>query len=200
MGQISISITKRSAFRDATQEWANVYTYLHIGVDPSPALSQQFIDEIVKVERPLHSGNILFVKARVWSSGGTKEENKMLHQVPLSGSGAAADNTAVDRERAVLVQWPAGKDKRGRPVKLKKWFHTGGWFGSLQFGGDLLGNLAGFTAAQRTTIEDAVKNLSPLTIGTQQYAMISDTGRFTEGGPRAHRYLEHHQLGDQWRV
>lgn len=200
MGQISISITKRVAFRDAVQEFSNVYTYLHIGLDPQPSLAQEFIDALVALEKPLHSSAVTFVKARVWSSGGTKAENRTLHTATLTGIGTRTANSAVDRERAVLIRWPAGLDVRGKPVYLRKWFHICGDGPLFQMNADILSNLIGFTASQRAALADLAKGFSPLTIGSQQYALISEKGRFTTGPAECHRYFEHHQLGDQWRV
>jgi hypothetical protein len=35
--------------------------------------------------------------------------------------------------------------------------------------------------------------------GGNTYNLISRTGRATTGTATCHRFLEHHQLGDQWR-
>lgn len=200
MAQIAVSITKRTAFRDAVQEFSNVYNYWYVGFNPGEGLAQSFIDNIVEIERLLHSTAVTFVKARVWSSGGTKAQNQMILQSQLTGTGVRAQNDLVDRERAFLVQWPAGLDVRGKPVRLKKWFHPCGDGPGFGIDAPLLSNRSGMSDGQREAITNIANRLAPLTIGSGQYSLVSETGRFTEGKAIAHRYFEHHQLGDQWRV
>lgn len=200
MGQIAVSVTKRVAFRDSVQEFSNVYNYLHIGLDPQPSLSEQFVDAVVAVERELHATSVTFIRARVWTSGGTKAENRMIYQKVLTGTGTGTPLPAFDKERSYLIQWPAGKDSRGKQVYLKKWYHACGLVLGFQIAEGVLGNQESLTAAARAALVAGVKALSPLTIGSQQYAFMAEGGRLTEGlPPIAHRYLEHHQLGDQWR-
>src|SRR5215213_3988028 len=131
MGQISISITKRVPFRDATQEFSNVYVYGSAGLNPSAAAAQSLSDEVVTKEKAFHATSVSFVYARVWSSGGSPSANEMIYEGVLTGTGSTTPNTSMDKERAFLLQWPAGVDSKGRPVKLRKWFHTCGAFGGV---------------------------------------------------------------------
>lgn len=199
MGQISIAVTKRAAFRDSTQEWQNVYVYGSLGLNPTQAAAESLIDEVVTKEKAFHSTLVSFVLGRCWSSGGTKAENEMIAEKTLSGTGSTATSTANDVERAVLVQWPAGFDTKGRPVKLKKWYHCHGAFGSVVLSNAILQNFTGFTAANRTAIETLVDTLTR--IGNSVWGLKAESGRERTGagGPIAHKYYEHHQLGDQWR-
>jgi hypothetical protein len=135
----------------------------------------------------------------MWSSGGTKAENKLILRKPLNLQGNAATNFNMDRERTVLVQWPAGKDTRNKPVYLRKWYHACGSFGSVSFSAGQLQNTESLSTAQRSSIVDLTKSLSRIG-GLQEWGLIADSGRERDGGdPIAHRYLEHHQLGDEWR-
>lgn len=200
MPQFTISVTKSTAFRDSVQEFSNVYTYAGIGTMPSEAEMEALIDTIVTEEKKFHSTQVNFKRGRGWSSGGTKEENQMIADKVLTGQGAAATITSFDRERAVLVQWPAGVNNLGRPVFLRKWYHPCGQFGTVSFPSTAMDNTQAIPLATRTTIEGYV---DPLTrIGTlEDWGLVADSGRERtgDGDPVAHKYLEHHQFGDMWR-
>lgn len=199
MAQITIAITKRAAFRDATQEWSNVYTYGSFTLHPDQAAAEALIDELTANEKTFHATNISFVFGRCWRSGGTQAENTMIAQKTLSGVGAMTAQTAMDLERAYLIQWPAGQDSRGRPVYLRKWYHTNANLGAGVITNAILSNTSGFTQTVRDNIEAAVDVVTRIDSNTR--GLIADSGRERsgDGNPIAHRYLEHHQLGDQWR-
>lgn len=204
MAQIAISITKRIAFRLGTQEFANTYHYGSAGALPSVAAAEALIDEIVVEEKKFHSTNVSFILGRCWSSGGSIASNAMITEKALTGTGASAPLTAVDPERAVLVQWPAGLDSRGRKVYLRKWFHCNGSFGSVAMSNSHLTQQIAFSTADRATIVGYADALSR--IGTPEaWGLVAESGRTRDGGimsadpPICHPFLEHHQLGDQWR-
>lgn len=200
MAQFGVSITKRTAFRDSTQEFANTYHYSYTGLNPSASLAESIIDAIVAIEKPFHSGDVTFVYARLWSSGGTIEQNAMIFEKVLTGVGTSALNASMDKERAILVQWNAGKDIRNRTVRLKKWFHCCGSFGSVAFAASHLNNTSSLTIAQRGTVQGLVEALNPLVVNGSGMDLVAESGRETDGPAVAHKYLEHHQLGDQWRA
>lgn len=199
MGQISISITKRAAFRDSTQEWQNVYTYGSLAVNPQPSLANDMIDEVVTKEKAFHGTGVSFILGRVWSSGGTQAENQMISEKTLSGAGALTPPTAMDLERAFLIQWDAGSDSKGRPVRLKKWYHCQAGMGGVSVSNAILQNFTGFTAANRTAIAAAADTLTRISSAVWGLKAESGRERTGDGYPVAHKYLEHHQLGDQWR-
>lgn len=201
MAQIGITIVKRTAFRDSTQEFSNTYHYGSVAPLPSETRALALIDELVAIEKTCHSNAVTFVRASLWSSGGTPAQNQMIAQKLLTGVGGGAANANVDKERAVLVQWSAGVDNRGRGVRLRKWFHVCGNMGAVAFTGGLLDNTTGFTTAQRTDIKNLVQPLTRIGAGIEEYGLVAESGRERtgDGNPVAHKYFEHHQLGDQWR-
>jgi hypothetical protein len=200
MGQIGISVTMKTAFRDSIQEWSNVFHYGSATLNPAASLAETLLDEVVTNLKACHSTNVTFVRGRVWSSGGTIAENTMIFQKNLTGAGTQSTSSGFDKERAYLVQWAAGLDIRGKPVKLKKWFHACGFMGGHTLGSTILDNSSGFTDADRTAIAakaDAMTRIGP---APEAWGMVAESGRERDGGaPVAHKYLEHHQLGDQWR-
>lgn len=204
MAQIAISITKRVAFRLNTQEFANTYHYGSIDSEPSVSVANSLIDEIVAQEKLFHSTNVSFILGRCWTSGGSIASNHMITEKPLTGTGSTAPLTAVDPERAVLIQWPAGLDSRGRKVYLRKWYHCNGSFGSVAMSNAHLTQQAAFSTADRATIVGLADVLSRIG-ALEQWGLVAESGRTRDGGvlsadpPICHPFLEHHQLGDQWR-
>jgi hypothetical protein len=199
MARIGISITKSCAFRDSVQEFSNTYYYEAADVQPNNTEALAFIDEVANAEKTFHSTAVTFVRGACWSAGGTAAANQMIAEKNLTGAGSSATALHYDRERAFLVQWPAGVDSRGHGVSLKKWYHSCGGFGSVIPADAVWGNTTGFTSAQRTTIAnlaDALTRIGSL----EAWGLVSKVGRTRDGGaPISHRFLEHHQLGDMWR-
>jgi hypothetical protein len=203
MAIIGISITKETAFRDSIQPFSNMYFYNNgVGGDPDQAGANNLIDELVAIEKTLHSTAVEFTFGRCWRQGLTEILSVMLHQKPLTGNGTATSNAGLDRERAYLFRRRAGSDNRGQPVYLRKWYHTVGSFpgGPASLSTNITANLTGFTQAERDAMANNVGDISGLAAAGGGWAICAKSGREpTEANWQAHRYLEHHQLGDQWR-
>ena len=200
MGQTGISITKSVSFRGVQQEFSNVYYYDTPVGSASDTEADSLINQIVVIEKTCHSTDVSFVRAKAWSAGGSPASNNMILQKNLSGTGSLSLNVTTDRERAILIQWSAGIDSRGRPVKLRKWFHTCGVLldGSAP-GSPVLQNTAAIATANRTAMATKANALRHLTAGIRGFDLSGPTGRATDGDATCHQYLEHHQLGDMWR-
>jgi hypothetical protein len=202
MAQIGLSITKRTAFRDSTQEFSNVYFYIG-GTLPDNTDANAMIDLAATREKTFHSTDVTFQIGRLWSQVGDKSQNNMIAQKQLSGTGARPPGTADDKERAFLFRLRAGSDSRGNPVYLRKWFHACGAFVSTTVPSNtILRNNTGWTQAERdaqVAQMNSIGDLSP--VGTL-FKICAKSGRQPTPGANweAHKYLEHHQLGDQWRA
>jgi hypothetical protein len=202
MARIGVSITKSTAFRNSTQEFSNVYYYEMLTL-PSAAAADTLIDNLVTLEKTFHATTVTFVRGRVWSETGSAATNEMITQKNLSGTGARSGVTSLDKERAFLFRVRAGVDSRGNPVYLRKWFHACGEFVSAAgIGGSVLDNSAGFTTAQRSAQVAAMQNIGDANGSAGAPKLVSKVGRNTNVGAswEAHQFLEHHQLGDQWRA
>lgn len=200
MAQISISVEKSVSFRGAVQHFSNTYVYGSAGLTPDAALAEQLLDEVVAQEKTFHATTVAFKRGRVWTSGGTKAENNMIFQKVLTGTGALSP-AGQDPERAVLVYWHAGFDIRNKKVFLRKWYHTcASTFNTVPIGTNAYSQEIPFTTAQRQLIAAKV---DPLTrIGNLAFGLIAESGRQRDpqnAPPEAHKWLEHHQLGEQWR-
>ena len=197
-----VSIEKSTLFRGVQQPFANVYYYDLPTVDPDDStLLTALVDDIVVIEKQFHATVVNFVRGRMWNTGsGSQEGNRMRVDKPLTGAGALAELSSMDKERAYLVQWPAGFNVKGRPVKLRKWYHTCANPPGQSIALSALQNTAELTSAQRVAIQNFAEAIAtPNPGGNMLGELCAKSGRKTTGPPAVHRYLEHHQLGDQWR-
>lgn len=200
MAQIGVAITKRVAFRLGTQHFTNVYYYSRVAPTSGEAEIDAILQEIIDHEKTWHSTDVTFVEAKLWSAGGSPAENDMLRVKALSGTGFNLTNTSWDRERVVLIRWPAGKDRRGNPVFLRKYYHTcGALLDGTSVSAGVLQNTAALSDSQRTASASQANALRMVGPVADTWSLCSKTGRLTLGDAECHRFLEHHQLGDEWR-
>jgi hypothetical protein len=126
-----------------------------------------------------------------------------MSQKNLSGTGARSTIAALDKERAFLFRIRAGVDSRGNPVYLRKWYHAcGNFVTTVTITDAMLANTAGFSTGDRTNLVGAMNAIGDGNGAPLQPALCAKGGRGISGGATwsAHQYLEHHQLGDQWRA
>jgi hypothetical protein len=201
---IGMTVTKEVSFRNSIQPFSNMYFYNNgIGTVPNEADALTLLDEVVAFEKTIHAADVEFTYGRVWHQTLLALTTEMIGQKPLSGVGSATANTNMDRERAYLIRWRAGSDSRGNPVYLRKWYHTCGNFGTA-FTAVLAGHLQntdGLTIAQRNAIATKCQEVYNIGGTPGPWDLCAKSGRGASLGntPQAHQYLEHHQLGDQWR-
>jgi hypothetical protein len=204
MAHIGVSITKSTAFRSSVQEFSNVYYY----EDPGGALPDQteageIIDELTALEKGWHSTGVTFVRGRLWSNTHDKATSEMILQKNLSGTGSLAAVSGMDKERAYLFRLRAGVDSRGNPVYLRKWYHTcGNGPGNVVPNTNVLANTAGFSTTERNTMAAAIPPVDVTAGGGQAWNLEAKSYRKPNSGAawEAHQFLEHHQMGDQWRA
>lgn len=201
MPRIGVSITKQIPFRGSTQEFSNVYYYETLTL-PNQTEANTIIDNLVSLEKTFHSTNVQFTKGRLWSQLGSAAQNEMISQKNLSGTGARATNTAHDPERAFLFRLRAGVDSRGNPVYLRKWYHAYGDFtAGVVTGNTFLTQQQAYSQAQRDAMATAMQAVGDANGSPGINKLVSKNGRAPDVGATwsAHQFLEHHQLGDQWR-
>lgn len=197
MAIVAFSITKQMAFRDSIQEFSNVY-YYWVLVTPNETEAINRINELVTFEKSCHANSITYNRGRCWLAGGTASQNVMIADIFLSGTGSLSVNATMDKERAILCQWPAGTDSRNRQVYLRKWWHACASFGGVSITANHLVQATGFTSGERASIAAKADEITQIG-GASEYSLCGPTGRATTGNVAAHPYLEHRQLGDQWR-
>lgn len=197
-----MSITKNTTFRNAVQEFSNVY-YYDVNNKPSITQADAFIDNLTSLEKTFHGTNVNFVRGRCWTETGNKVTNEMISQKNLSGTGARSPSTAPDKERAWLFRLRAGVDTRGNPVYLRKWYHACAEFVVSQgVPSSITSNVSGWSNAERTAQVNAMNAIGNANGSPELPVLVAKSGRPPTGGANweAHQFLEHHQLGDQWRA
>lgn len=203
MARIGITVTKEVAFRDSVQPFSNQYFYSNgtLAGMPSSSQADDIVNELVALEKTFHSPSVAFNYVRLWNYNDIESLSNMILQKPLTGNGSATADASMDKERAFLFRWRAGINSDGAPVYLRKWYHTCGVFpGATSIGTTIHSNATGFSSTQRTNMASYVDAVYELTAGNGPWVLVSKTGRPTDTpNCTAHQYLEHHQLGDQWR-
>lgn len=202
MARVGISITKSTSFRGVAQEFANTYYYNAPEPITAPVV-EAAIDLIVTKEKAIHASSVTFVRARGWSAGGSEATNAMIVDKALSGAGSQSPQSiGIDKERAFLVRIRAGSDSKGRPVYLRKYWHLDvSVMGGQSISTAMMANTGQLAQASRDALVghyNDLKLITPTGAGGN-WDLCSKTGRAITGGTVAHPYLEHHQLGDQWR-
>ena len=201
MARFGVNILKRRAFRLGIQHFGNTYYYDDPLGTPAASTLEALVDDIVAKEKAKHSGNITFVRGRLWSQIGTPSQNQMLIDKTLSGVGSAAASGSMDAERAYLVRFRAGVDSKGRPVYLRKWWHLDAQIGGGTIVAGDLQQTTELSSAIRTGVEAFADSIKQISVGTptHTFTLVSKNGRVIDGATNAHRFLEHHQFGEEWR-
>src|SRR5215211_7058175 len=202
MSRIGISITKSVLFRGVAQEFSNVYYYTNVGGLPDSSQADNLIDALTAIEKGFHSTQVTFVRGRLWSQAGSPGANNMISQKNLSGTGSKSTVANMDRERAYLFRLRAGVDSRGQPVYLRKWYHSCGFFAAISIDAGKLEITNGLTSTEKDTMRTAVQQIGQLSGSGGPWDLCAKSGRMATAGEvwQPHTYLEHHQLGDQWRA
>jgi len=203
MARIGISITKTTVYRNSNQEFTNVYYFDGLASQPDASQADSLIDEVANKEKAFHASVVSFVRGRLWSQVGGPSQNEMISQKNLTGTGARTTVGSMDKERAFLFRLRAGSDSRGRPVYLRKYFHACGEFVSGQTpSAAILAQTTGFSTAERNAQVGNMNTIGTIGTGATEGRLTSKSGRGTTPGAlwEAHPFLEHHQLGNQWRA
>lgn len=121
MALYGVAITKSTLWHGKQEEFANAYFYDGPVFQIGDENFRRLIDALVAAESPIHGRNVSFKQARVWSAGGTKEENETVALEDLGGTGTI-DNAPFFKEAAILVDWVCARPNRlGRKVYLRKY-------------------------------------------------------------------------------
>lgn len=167
----------------------------------SPADAEALLDVLVAKEKVFHGSEVTFTRGRVWSAGGTKEQNNMIFQKLLNGTGSMGTaSVSGDKERAILVRFRAGVDSKGRPVYLRKWWHLQvNAINSEAIAAGAWANISQLSSTQRAYMVARANEFKDVTANAVSYALVAESGRAITGDTICHPFLEHHQLGDMWR-
>lgn len=198
MAQRAISLVKDVMFRGKLTTFSNTYHFYNaVGTGLG---YEEMIDTLVAAEKKFHSTAVTYRTARLWSSGGTIQENETLFIKDLTGTGTGSLYPGFDRERAILIQWDCGRNILGRKVYLRKWFHSCGDPLGIQVGTQgVLENTSQISQVSRDALVTLAQGLQAFAAGGVEWELCSPRGVVYKSQPVAYPYLEHHQLGDNWR-
>jgi hypothetical protein len=196
MAVYAVSITKQVPYRGGIQPFSNVYHYkttLAQFLDDSA-----IVDDLVAAEKLVHASNVTFLTGRVWGPTDSTPQASVTRLIKdLSGTGSLSPATDTSPEMCILCVWPLGRyGLRNRPQFLRKWIHPC--------------SIAGTTAGQRGQTSKLTNPMEPFTtyindvteadsLAGDAVDLCSPTGHEPTGAGRVYDWVEHHQLGDQWR-
>jgi hypothetical protein len=202
MPRYGVTIRKSTSFRGSVQHFSNTYFFDWFVPSGNTATLEALVDDVVDLEKEIHGTNVAFTDAKLWiTNTGSRATNVMIVDKPLTGSGQQTPTAAMDKERAYLLQIPAGTDTLGRPVKLRKWYHTCSPVGpGLTPDNNMLAGVTPLSSAAIARVAQMGQDLRTLTpAGVASPTLTSQTGRALTGPSEGYKWLEHHQLGDEWR-
>ncbi len=191
MAVFGVAITKSMLWRGERQEFSNVY---HLATLPGQTfLDEGVIDQVVSLEKTIHSAGVLFLRGRTW--GPTQDRDPLVSVTrsikDVAGVGAASDTASMYKEAAILASWPLGRyGSKNRPQYLRKWYHT-----LSPLGYDLNGSNA--LGVSSLALRDFLTAITSVKVGAQTdgYEMVTETGREPISPAVLYPFLEHRQLG-----
>lgn len=181
MGQqvaiFGVSVEKDVDFRGGRERISNTYFY-ECGTGMQVEQFEALGDKVVAAEREVHAPGVTFKLIRVWSAGGTKEQNQMVLIKDIDLNGTMSAPVTVAAELAVLVSFECARRNRlGRKVYLRKYIRPQGL--PVNQAGAVIQreaiNSAGLAVFK--TFADDIESFSAGVAGPL-CALVSETGNF----------------------
>jgi hypothetical protein len=121
----AVAITKETQFHGKIEEFSNVYYYNGPSFQAGDANYERLARELAEAEKLVHSAEVTFKNARVWSAGGTILQNVTLGIYDLEGKGTLASGWPMSAENAVLLKMECERPNvLGRKVYLRKYIRS----------------------------------------------------------------------------
>jgi hypothetical protein len=178
-GLVGLTITKSLRWQAKDEEYDNTYYYETPDGVLSPAELADAINIVQATEKAVHGLNVNFKRGRIWSAGGTKEENITLALVDLSGTGTQI-GARIFGEAAVLIEWECDRlNIDGRKVYLKKFLRIGSVVGNMD--AEVAQGREGMTEGMMNPFKsyaDFVQRIQPL--GGAAWNLIAPSRRKTK--------------------
>jgi hypothetical protein len=122
---VAVAITKETQFHGKVEEFSNVYYYNGPSFQAGDNNYRRLGEELAEAEKLVHSAEVTFKTARVWSAGGTILENITLGIFDLTGKGSLASGWPMSAENAILVKMECQRPNvLGRKVYLRKYIRS----------------------------------------------------------------------------
>lgn len=195
MGTYRAIVRHVGYWRGEIHRWSTVYGFNGV---PSPALDAAACDAVMNADSDMcfgpspTDGGVFEVAIYDSASGGVPLVEKVYFDYTDPGSWTGYNGTAWTvtsapvypvREVALQVEWAAGLSSSGKPVKLRKWFHSVPDQGTPQAGPDVptvdvTSLTVGATALQHC-------------LGAYSLSMASVAGRLAGEATVLHNYGNH---------
>jgi hypothetical protein len=121
MALVAVAITKETRYHGALEEFDNVYFYDSLIPQIGAENYERLATAVVDAEKLVHTNQVEFKSARVWSSGGTIQENITLGLFDLAGLGTMPIGFEIHAEGSILVSWECDRTSiLGRKVYMRK--------------------------------------------------------------------------------
>ncbi len=192
MARVSCSITKDFAYRGTREQFSNVYTY----EVPNAGLPEasNLIGALQSIEKKYHSAGVNFVSGRVWTTGGTKEQNETILISDLSGAGELSEEPRMHAQAVYECQWRTDRPSAtGKPVYCRKYLRLFSTGGAIFTDGMFAGSTP-LPTAILSRLQDYMDSLNPLVVSGGSYAMVAPSGRVVNQRGVGPKYLSLHEL------
>jgi hypothetical protein len=164
--RIAIAIEKELTWHGQAERFSNVYHY-ETDYTVTNSNAGAAIDALVTFEKPVHTSSVTFKVGRLWTTGGTPQQNETLLIKDLTGSGTLGGAVDLFREACVVVQSYTGRNSTtGKRIFLRKFIHSCG-----------LPTGASSTMANGASALDATRKTPFLTYGDQIQEVVPGAGQ-----------------------
>jgi hypothetical protein len=125
-----LTIEKETLWEGQQERFNNTYYYEGPAEPPAVDGLRAFVNAVWGAETYVHGLDCSFKQARIWTAGGTKEQNVTILLMDLSGTGRSL-GSKIFKETAVQVSWETSRLTRvGRKIYLRKFIRPCNVIGS----------------------------------------------------------------------
>jgi hypothetical protein len=190
---VSVAITKSFPYRGVRETFSNVYTFEVPAI--SVTIAQDLVGRLVTVETGAHGDIVEFEEGRVWTSGGTKEQNETILITDLSGKGGAVSEPNFHAQGVYEIQWrtdrPSVTDK---PVYLRKYLRAFSSYGSPSWTNGMMAGSTPISTDIKSRLQSYADNVNPLETSGGPFRLIAPSGRKVSRAPQLPIYTSIHEL------
>lgn len=177
MPPYAISITKDISFRGGRERFSNIYHYDVDNVINTESGWSNMVDQIVALEKVLHSTIVQYKEARVWgptNQGPTASITRLIKD--LSGTGSGNGSGTLYPELCLVGSFYIGRaPATNRKRFLRKYLHVGALAVSPAGSGQVEGKTA-LQAGDKSPVTTFMNALKELTVGGVQHHLCTPQG------------------------
>lgn len=192
MPVVGVSITKEFSWLGGKERFSNVYHY-----NPQEATAEraaEIVDALLAAEIPVHSTGVDFVESRVWTAGGTKEENDTIFMRDEADSGQATDDQRFFFIATYDISWKTGRENvLDRPVYLRKYLRSFSGLGGVPSDSALAGRTQ-LPQGTIDTLQQYADAVGTLVTPSQDLTLTAPSGRSAVYQGVVEETIRYHEL------